>query len=77
MKNKIFIPQHPANAQPLLLDKEIKEIRALLDRIEKEVSGKPINEVCRKLIKESFRKSSGFLESTLNYKKFSDQDKRR
>lgn len=77
MNNKIFIPQKPANSKPLHLDQEIKEIRSILEKLEKQISGQPVNEVCRKLIKRSVDQAAANLKSTLHYKKISDEDKRK
>lgn len=73
-KLKIFIPN--INAKKLLIDKELNEIRKILDRIEKEIHGGAVNEACRKLIQRSLKMANGNLSACLNYKKFSDQDKR-
>ena len=74
MSNKIFIPN--LTSKKLLVDKEINELRARLDKIEKELHGQPVNETCSKLIKRSLEMASGNLSACLNYKKFSDQGKR-
>lgn len=74
MTNKIFIPN--LTAKKLLVDKEINEIRKILDRIEREIHGQPINETCRKLIQRALKNANGNLSGCINFKKFSDQEKR-
>lgn len=74
MGNKIFIPN--LTSKKLLVDKELAEIRKVLDRIEKEIHGQAVNETCRKLIQLAMKKASGHLSGCINYKKFSDQEKR-
>jgi type II secretory pathway predicted ATPase ExeA len=74
MSNKIFIPS--LGSKKLMVDKELSDLRKLLDRIEKEIHGQPINETCTKLIKRALTMASGNLGGCLNYKKFSDQGKK-
>lgn len=73
VSNKIFIPS--LASKKLMVDKELAEIRKILDRIEKEIHGQPINETCRKLIQRALKAADGNLSGCLNYKKFSDQGK--
>lgn len=74
MTNKIFIPN--LTSKKLMVDKEIADLRKLLDRIEKEIHGQAVNTTCSKLIQRSLKVANGNLSGCLNYKKFSDQDKK-
>lgn len=74
MQNKIFIPN--LGSKKLMINKEIDEIRGLLDKLEKEIHGHPINEACTKLIKKTLGMASASLRSCLTYKKFSNESKR-
>lgn len=77
MRNKIIINQPALNSRKLLVNKEIDEIRAILDRIEKEIHGQLITETCRTLILRGFKMANGNLSGVLSFKKISDQDKRK
>lgn len=77
MNNKIKINLPNPKAKKLLVDKEISDIRKILDRIEKEVSGHDVTDPVKTLIQRSFKMANGNLSACLNYKKISDQDKRR
>lgn len=77
MRNKILINQPNPNARKLLVNKEIDELRKILDRIEKEIHGQDVTDTVKTLILRSFKMANGNLSACLNYKKISDQYKRR
>lgn len=76
MNNKIKIFMPNPKAKKLLIDKEINEMRKILDRIEKEINGHMVTDTVKTLIQRSFKMANGNLSSCLVYKEFSDKDKR-
>ena len=76
MQNKIIIKGGGATKK-IQLHQEIAELRKLLDKIEKEIHGQDVTDAVKTLIQRAFKMASGNLGGCLNYKKISDQDKRR
>ena len=76
MQNKLII-KGGNSTKKIQLHQEIAEMRKILDKIEQEIHGQEVTDTVKTLIKRSFKMASGNLGGCLNYKKLSDQDKRR